>query len=159
MSILTQCDVACKHLHGSTIMRSRWCLSTKGITAKETMVAFQPTDGLSKLYPFHSPNAWGYSRLQWRPKATICFIHWTLILGTRDTPKRSFKPYPGEPVPCLGPGDLCAMRACVHASACLAFIMLSFWALVTYLAVNLWLRGCGYQSKETLQSKTWTFSP
>ena len=52
-----------------------------------------------------------------------------------------------------GPGDLCAMKACVHASAHLAFIMLSFWALVTYLAVNLWLRGYGYQSKDTIQSK------
>ena len=35
-----------------------------------------------------------------------------------------------------GPGDLCAMKACVHASAHLAFIMLSFWALGTYLAIN-----------------------
>ena len=58
----------------------------------------------------------------------------------------------------FGPGDLCAMKACVHASAYLAFIMLSFWALVTYLAVNLWLRGYGYQSKDTLQFKTRSFS-
>ena len=62
-------------------------------------------------------------------------------------------------MPLVGPGDLCAMKACVHASAYLAFIVLSFWALVTYLAVNLWLRGYGYQSKDTLQSKTWSFSP
>ena len=36
-----------------------------------------------------------------------------------------------------GPGDLCAMKACVHASARHAFIMLTFWALVAYLAINL----------------------
>ena len=58
----------------------------------------------------------------------------------------------------VGPGDLCAMRACVHASAYLAFIMLSFWALVAYLAINLWLRGCGCQSKDTPESKSWPFS-
>ena len=47
--------------------------------------------------------------------------------------------------------EICAQwKACVHASAYLAFIVLSFWALVTYLAVNLWLRGYGYQSKDTL---------
>ena len=50
----------------------------------------------------------------------------------------------------LGPGDLCAMKTCVHASAYPAFIVLSFGALVTYLTINLWLRGYGYQSKDTL---------
>ena len=57
-----------------------------------------------------------------------------------------------------GPGDLCAMRACVHASARLAFIMLSFWALRHYLAVHLWLKGYGYQHKDTLGSKKWRSS-
>ena len=57
-----------------------------------------------------------------------------------------------------GPGDLCAMKACVHASAHHAFIMLTFWALVAYLAINLWLRGCGCQCKGTPESKPWPFS-
>ena len=61
-------------------------------------------------------------------------------------------------VPNMGPGDLCAMKACVHASAHHAFTVLTFWALVAYLAINLWLRGYGYQSKDTLQSKTRSFS-
>ena len=50
------------------------------------------------------------------------------------------------------------MKACVHASAHHAFIMLTFWALVAYLAINLWLRGCGYQSKDTPESESWPFS-